>query len=123
MSITKNNFVTSTAQLVGFYPRDVFVHPRNSELFYIKFQKHVCLMTFIGIAPKTVECIKILNEIVDDSQWTMVMGTQTVLFVTPKGISEYSVIGNEDSLLHTVAMPIKLPVNYNSFLNTVTLLT
>lgn len=80
-------------------------------------------MTFIGIAPKTVECIKILNEIVDDSQWTMVMGTQTVLFVTPKGITEYSVMGNEDSILHTVAMSIKLPVNYNTFLNTVTLLT
>lgn len=59
-TIDMTNFKPSTPDMVGFYPRELYLHPRSSELFYVKFPQHVCLMAFILTQPKTVDCNKVL---------------------------------------------------------------
>ena len=55
ISIDSSNFKSEYDQITGFYPRQVYLHPRNNELFYVKFPMHVCLMTMIdGEVPKTI---------------------------------------------------------------------
>jgi hypothetical protein len=45
--INKENFVSSDPKQLGFFPRDLYLHPTNDELFYVKFLKNFCLMTLI----------------------------------------------------------------------------
>lgn len=45
--INRNNFKNVDPNMVGFYPRQVYSHPRNKDLFYIRFTTSLCLMTMI----------------------------------------------------------------------------
>lgn len=54
--INQNNFIHVDPNMVGFYPRQVYVHPRNKDLFYIRFSTSLCLMTMIDSNPHTIQC-------------------------------------------------------------------
>lgn len=119
ISIDRKNFVPADETMRGFYPRQVYLHPRNNEYFYIKFPQHVCLMTLIGSnQPKTIECNKVLSKMISDDKWNVVVGTYSYVVFSPEGIKEYMILGNEGTLLHSVDLPFTWPVHYNSFLNT-----
>ncbi len=123
--ITVNNFVPFNDEMTGFYPREVYLHPRNAELFYVKFPMHVCLMTLIADNPQVIDCQKVTQKIIPDDQWTVVVGLSTYVVVSPLLISEYNILGNNNTLLHNIKLQtaITFPLHYDLFLNTIVLST
>lgn len=117
--IDAKSFAIMNPDLVGFYPRELYLHPRNNEYFYIKFPRHVCLMTVFGTIPKAIDCVQVLDKIIPEEQWTVIIGTQTYVVITPNQLTEYSILGNSNTALHMISIPtISFPVYYNQFLNT-----
>lgn len=112
-------------ELEGFYPREVYLHPRNRDLFYAKFPMHLCLMTLIGWKPKAIDCVQVFDRIIPDEQWSVVIGLNSFVVVSTQQITEYSVMGKNSTVLHSVTLssPIVFPVFYNQLLNTVILST
>ena len=104
--------------LVGFYPRELYLHPRNAELFYVKFPRHVCLMTVFGTIPKAIDCVQVLDRIIPEEQWTVIVGSQSYVVITPNKVSEYSILGNSNTVWHSISVPSISYVYYNQFLNT-----
>ncbi len=64
--INTKNFVSSDPNMKGFYPRQVYLHPRNKDIFYVKFPSSICLMTMVGMKPLTIECNEVLNKLIPD---------------------------------------------------------
>lgn len=84
ISIDRKNFKPADESMVGFYPRQVYLHPRNNEYFYIKFPMYVCLMTLIGDnQPKTIECNRVLAKMIPDVKWNVVIGTYSYVVFSP----------------------------------------
>lgn len=110
--------------LVGFYPRELYMHPRNNELFYVKFPRHVCLMTVFGTVPKAIDCVQVLEKIIPEEQWSVIVGTQSYVVITPNTVTEYSILGNTATAWHSISVPtVSFPVYYNQFLNTAVMRT
>jgi hypothetical protein len=57
--INNKNFKSSGYAIVGFYPREVYLHPQINDLFFVKLPNEVCLMTMIGNQPITINCRQI----------------------------------------------------------------
>ncbi|MDD3052618.1 MAG: hypothetical protein PHR06_15975 [Candidatus Cloacimonetes bacterium] len=118
--LNAKSFSIMNKDLVGFYPRELYLHPRNNEYFYVKFPRHVCLMTVFGTIPKAIDCVQVLDRIIPEEQWTVIVGTQSYVVITPNQITEYSILGNSNSALHSISIPsVLFPVYYNQFLNTI----
>lgn len=62
--------------------------------------------------------MKVLENMISDDKWQVVIGTYTYVVFSPEGIKEYAILGNKDSILHTVNLPFTWPVYYSKFLNT-----
>lgn len=58
--LNAKSFEVMNKELVGFYPRELYLHPRDSLLFYVKFPRHVCLMTVFDTIPKAIDCKQVL---------------------------------------------------------------
>lgn len=76
-------------------------------------------MTMIdGTEPKTIECTRVLDKMIPDDSWDIVVGTNTYVVFSPEGIKEYMILGNRATELHTVNLAFTWPVYYSNFLNT-----
>ena len=76
-------------------------------------------MTVFGTIPKAIDCVQVLDKIIPEEQWTVIIGTQTYVVITPNQLTEYSILGNSNTALHMISIPtISFPVYYNQFLNT-----
>ncbi len=81
-------------------------------------------MTIFGTIPKAIDCVQVLDQIIPEEQWSVIIGSQTFVVFTPYQITEYSILGNKNTVLHSISVPsISFPVYYNQFLNTAVMRT
>lgn len=44
-------------------------------------------MTVFGTIPKAIDCVQVLDKIIPEEQWTVIIGTQTFVVITPNQLT------------------------------------
>ena len=110
----------------GFYPKRVYLHPSEPDLFFVKLPTSIALMSFRELAVSIMEVWKVNDEYVPENEWDVIIGRDTFFLIKPSIVGEYALLPNSSVLLlHAVSLdssPV-LPAQYSKKLNMVFLQT